>query len=108
MIADIGTRACRSLKAVGADSAWCNGYDWMKEDKSKFPAFTMEEVQLSNKEKQEAVKETIFFTNKDEVNEVKTFTEIVEKRYEFARYLTDPNRYRFEKVVRVLAMVIKY
>ncbi len=108
MIADIGTRPCRTLTEVGEDSTWCNGYNWMKEDGSQFPAFTMEQVQLNNKEKQEAIKETIFFTNKDEVDKVKTFTEVVEKRYEFARYLIDPNRHRFERVVHVLAMVIKF
>ena len=103
MIADIGTRPCRSLKEVDCDSVWCNGYEWMKQDKSQFPAFTIEEVQLTNKEKQDAAKETILFTEN-----VKGFVEVAEKRYEFAQYLIDPNRFRFEKVIRILAMVIKF
>ena len=103
MIADIGTRPCRSLKEIDSDSLWYNGYGWMKQDKSQFPAFTIKEVQLNNKEKQEAAKENIFFMEK-----IKSFTEVVEKRYLFAQYLIDPNRFRFEKVIRILAMVIKF
>ena len=76
MIADIGTRPCRSLDEVIRDSVWIGGLKWMKLDKSQFPAFTIEQIQLTNKEKQEAAKRTIFFTDN---TKIKGFTEIVEK-----------------------------
>ena len=34
--------------------------------------------------------------------------EEVAKRYEFSNYIIDPNKYSFEKVIRVLAMVYKF
>ena len=57
----------------------------------------------AEQQKQAAAKETVFLAS-----DIKTYTEIVEKRYDFAKYLLDPNRYSFQKVIRILAMVIKF
>ena len=50
IIADIGTRRVSDLDVVGKDSVWINGFDWMKWDKSYFPAKTIDEIKLKSEE----------------------------------------------------------
>ena len=38
MIADIHTRRVSDLDVVGKDLVWINEFDWMKWDKTAFPA----------------------------------------------------------------------
>ena len=38
----------------------------------------------------------------------KTITKHLEARYEFSKYILDPNKFRFPKVVRVLTLVMLF
>ncbi len=46
-------------------------------------------------------------TEEDEEQQSK-LVKIIQERLKFSRYIIDPNRFRFAKVVRILAMVIKF
>ena len=48
MITDIGTRRGATLKDISAESAWINGYPWMKLDVKEFR--TIEEIKLNQQE----------------------------------------------------------
>ena len=50
MIADIATQCVADLNVVGKDSAWINGFDWIKWDKASFPARTIDEIKLNSEE----------------------------------------------------------
>ena len=50
MIADIGNQRVSDLDAVGMDSVWIIGFDWMKWDKASFPAETIDEIKLNSEE----------------------------------------------------------
>ena len=105
MIADIGTRPGATINDIDENSVWINGYDWMKKDESQFPDMTVEELKLSKCEMQEVLKEMIPHTDAHTSTETK---DRLRERYEFSDYLIDPNRHRFESVVRILAIVMRY
>ena len=113
MIADIGT--CKGVKAadVANDSPWIQGYPWMKDDEANFPLETIKEIVLSSNENSEANKERVIL---EEVGllkgtclpvNVKYVTNGVGARYEFSKYLINPNRYRFRTVVRIRNMDVE-
>ena len=106
MIADIGTRKGATLNDVNQQSSWINGFDWMKREKSQFPAKRVEEITLSNKELSEVNKETQICKN-IEVH-VSLKSDEIKKRYEFSSYLLDPNRHSFHQVIRIMAYVFRY
>ena len=117
MPADIGTRRGATLADVSLDSAWQKGYDWMSKDVSEFPAQSYEDIKqncidasnetselivkvIESKEKLNK-KDTIEFGN----THLSTVQANIKSHYEFSDYLIDPNRFRFQKVVRIIAMV---
>ena len=106
MMADIGTRKGAKLEDVNAESKWINGEDWMQEE--ILPTKKVCEIILTNSELIESRKESnshasteVFcnFTSTSHMEELK-------KRYSFSKYLLDPNKFRFRKVVRIIAIVI--
>ena len=46
MIADLSTRHVNNLELVSQDTTWINGSSWMKKDKTRFPAKTINEIRL--------------------------------------------------------------
>ena len=50
MIADLGTRKGVKTEQVDQDSAWKNGFEWMKLESSQFPTKTVKEIQLDKDE----------------------------------------------------------
>ena len=120
MIADIGTRRCNSLETVDADSVWVNGYSWMTEDPSQFPAKTLAEINLTNNEVSHMINNesndnltsnlcyfAANFSYHSPENQKKINDEL-RKRYTYSDYIVDPNRHRFRDVVRIVALVISF
>ena len=130
MITDIGTRRVSDLDVVGKDSVWINGFDWMKWDKSYFPAKTIDEIKLKSEEISALENEILKYSSEmakglmdnkgdksyliSDVYETiavdsyqrKIPSEVLEC-YEFSKYVVDPNKARFKKVVRILAFVLR-
>ena len=135
MIADIGTRPCTSIDVVKPDSEWINGYGWMRGDEAEFPMLTAEQVIIENRAKQIErdidSQSTTIHVGTDHIN-TQTQTDQMEivsgssqsdkdteenlskqaqkilSRYKYSKYLVDPNRHRFESVVRIVAIVLTY
>ena len=103
MIADLGTRKGATLENVNKDSAWINGFQWMKLDSSCFPVKCAEDLKLSESDITEVQKESQFQIHHTEDNLAE-----VKSRYEFSNYLIDPNYRSFNQVVRILAYVMRF
>lgn len=103
-IADIGTRRCVSMEVISSDSTWINGFEWMKEDRASFPCMTVEELKPTNQTIELAKVEMI---PSPEVHNVNVRDELLE-RYRYSNYVIDPNRHRFQTVIRVLGIVFRY
>ena len=127
LIADLGTRKGAKLSDVDANSAWINGYEWMRKDESTFPLLSISDLKLSASENESFKKET--FSPYQSLNDLTSFkwpqsnqcfsnsvacqyqnldlTEI-SAHYEFSQYLIDPNTRKFASVVRVVAIIKKF
>ena len=114
MIADIGTRPCRSIQAVDQDSVWINGFDWMTREKDQFPTLTLAEINAKNNQVDYLITNdvddfnTYLCSSYHTEEEEKKINDEIRKRYEYSDYIVDPNRHRFSDVVRIVALVIKY
>ena len=117
MIADKGTRKGCTLEDVNQDSTWINGFDWMKKDKSMFPVKSVEDIKLDQTQMQEFKKEMMFHDNgASDILKMSFNCEIITrkipdqvvKRYEFSRYIIDPNRRRFKTVVRIVGWLYRF
>ena len=123
MLADIGTRKGVTIADVSDDSEWINGQDWMNGDESTFPMKSFREAVLSKNDLDQYKTELIKSDVQDDEwvrqqlsymychynrGDGDTLLSEVAKRYKFSRYLIDPNRFRFKKVVRVLGLVILF
>ncbi len=121
-IADIGTRKGAKIEDVEPGSPWSVGFPWMREREENFPLTTIEEIALSAKEKADLNKEKVLADPMDFVNEHKhanlcpdgsvcMLTGVpkeVEERYKFSNYLINPCKFKFSKVLRVLALVFLF
>ena len=117
MPADIGTRRGATLADVSSDSAWQKGYDWMTKDVSEFPAQTYDDIKQTcidaSNESSELITKGVESKGKLGKSDTLEFGNVhlstvqanIKSRYEFSDYLIDPNKYRFQKVVRIIAMV---
>ena len=121
MVADIGTRKGVTLKDIDSSSQWINGYDWMRLDKSEFPVKSVGDLKLDAQSVADLKKEYSKGDASDLVwldileNKVKavshhskTITKHLQARYEFSKYVLDPNKFRFRKAVRVLTLVMLF
>ena len=116
MPADIGTRRGATLNDVSEHSTWQQGCEWMTLDWSKFPTKSYEEIKQKCIEASSATSELILTKNEDCNNldaQVKTvhmssIQMSIKSRYEFTGYLVDPNKFRFQKVVRIVALVYMF
>ena len=124
MIADIGTRRGVTLKQVDKDSDWINGFIWMRGSVADFPIIPVSDLSMSSKEKDSYQKELItpyhresefewphahicepgsmvFLANRFNHDKIK-------ERYEFSKYIVDPNRWNFSLAVRVFAYIVRF
>ena len=109
MLADIATRRGASILDVNNQSRWINGDDWMKE--KELPTKTVSDIILNITELNEVQKEatTVVSTTCNYTTRLdSTLPEEVRERYSFSSYLMDPNKYGFKKVIRIIAIVLKF
>ena len=102
MPADLGTRKGATMEDVAADSVWQTGFEWMKKDKSSFPIKSYGDIKVQCKEASEKSNEEIQKLQSAHLSDMQKSTI---QYYEYSKYLIDPNRFRFRKVVRILAIV---
>ena len=102
-VADIATRPV-GIEDLKNEAEWICGKEWMQMPQDNLPLKTIQEIQLSGEEKRLAAVELkaadvqgIF------LSELKGK---VAERYKFSRYVLDPCRYRWEKVVRIMGLVL--
>ena len=111
MPADLGTRKGASIADVNQDSEWINGKPWMRDAEDDFPTRTVEDIKLDHQDLVKAEKEEIvlksFHSRKPIKFEVSAFDKI-QLRYEFSKYLIDPNRHAFRKGIRIVALVFTF
>ncbi|XP_066914399.1 uncharacterized protein [Clytia hemisphaerica] len=112
MLADLPTRRGCKLFDINNSSRWINGDSWMTTDVKDFPIKKVSQIILNSSDLTQMKKEATF-----ESNQHHSFTKTsghsslpaeVSERYSFSKYLIDPNRFRFTKVIRILALVFKY
>ena len=111
----MGTRKGSTLEDVKQDSLWINGYEWMRKDVPTFPVKSATEISLMHEEIQEVQnvaphitygKYTALYTGNPAISR-RVPTEVMD-RYQFSKYVVDPNRRSFSMVIRILAIVMKY
>ena len=122
-IADIGTRKGAKLEEIGEGSNWIRGLKWMSLEETEFPVKTIEELKLTSKELINVETEYLRHSSKDfmepqylkrNYQEVLTstrgrnITDETEKWYKFSNYVIDPNKFRLDKVVIILALVMLF
>ena len=105
MIADLGTRRGAVLNEVDANSEWMNGMQWMTLPEEEFPTYTVAEVKINNSQLDEVKKETFNIFN---IHYTKKIPDEVQQRYRFSNYVIDPNKFNFNKVIRILSFVLKF
>ena len=134
--ADLGTRKGASVKDVDGESEWCLGKDWMYQPWDALIGTTLKDVndiKLKNEQLNEMKKElakpatdlcasefdaviqdcsSVAFSGGIDLCFATTSLpeemSAVNKRYDFSHYLLDPNKFTFERVVRQMAVVIKF
>ena len=122
MIADKGTRRCTSVDEVDSDSLWINGYPWMVDKEEEFPAKSITEINESMKSSTpssitedpdsddffllypQSSTESIHHTKEEDQKR----RQEIGQRYEYSKYLIDPNLHRFRDIVRILALWYHY
>ena len=112
MIADLGTRRTATINDVANGSLWSSGLEWMKNCPSDFPVKTYDEVKETLVDCSEAKKELM--VNEGFLKDVTTKAFIVSPerclrevamRHEFSDYIFNPNKYSFNKSIRIIATV---
>ena len=104
-IADLGTRSVE-VQEIGFGSEWQDGKSWMRLPYEEMPIKSAEEVTLSAEEKRAAAAE---MRAKDiRGHQINLAQSKVTERYVCSRYLLDPCRFSWSKVLRVMALVIKF
>jgi len=110
--ADKGTRRESTLADVSEGSEWQNGFEWMKSKATDFPIKTYHEIKneckVASDNSNELIEEATIGGKSTHSNStyLTTYETNAMQRYEFANYLIDPNKFRFRKVVRIIAIVI--
>ena len=118
--ADIATRRGAKITDISAESIWVTGHDWAKHGREKFPIKSVQELKMSKDEmtsfKQECLGTDLtdpeWVTKQLSENYYSSIgdrvLEKVGKRYQHSKYIVDPNKYRFKKVVRIVALVLQF
>ena len=110
-LADLGTRKGAKVSDIDDKSDWINGLPWMRGPSEEFPLQNVEDLSLSSREKSDANQELIINSLENETFTCMTTRYVPDKvgeRYRFSKYLIDPNRFRFRKVVRIMAIVLLF
>ena len=117
MPADIGTREGATIKDVSPGSPWIDGFPWMSGPESKFPMQTTSDILLCGESKRQMLNECISVEAILQDNSCQSVVcmahdslvpDAVGDRYKFSKYVIDPNKFRFRKVVRILGLVLLF
>ena len=128
--ADIGTRRGVTFSDISDDSPWFNGHDWAHHEKEQFPMKSVEEIKLSQSEVKANQDETVkmdlsdtswidrqlndafhlssYLSRDDKMSLADNVRGCICERYRYSQYVIDPNKFRFRKVVRILALVLMF
>jgi len=103
-IADLGTHHTETFE-IGLDSEWQNGKAWMSLPFEEMPLKTIEDINLSSEEKRVTSQET-----KTQVlfNDLPEMIPRVSERYEFSKYIFNPNQRSWESSVRVVSYILRF
>ena len=129
MFDDIGTKLAIYLNKVKQDFVWINGFDWMMQDKTSFPAKMTDDIRFNHKKLSVLRKENLLKCSSEmtegltgnqidksyilndvcKSNDVdndqrKTPNEVLEWN-KFSKYLVRANR-KFKKMVTIFAFVL--
>ena len=120
---DLGTRRGAKISDVSDDSAWVKGPVWASLDKASFPVKSVSQLKLCSEDVKKYNDELIDpnITDNDWVtqqlnvdcNHIYVSTEKgkldeVALRYEYSKYVIDPNKFSFRKVVRIMGLVLMF
>ena len=105
MPADIGTRRGASIHDILPNSTWLNGHEWMRKNQKDFPVKSYEEIKQKCNEASNASNEEIKKMFNSDVAKAHIG---IQSHSPASNYLIHPLRFRFRKVVRVLAYVKKF
>ena len=125
-LADMGTRRGATVADISSESEWINGKEWMRGKREDFPVTTVDEVRFQQADVDSIRKESLrpdmvdaffariqdtpatYICSNSEMDRRKVDSRVLADRYSFADYIIDPNKFRLRKVVRVLALVMKF
>jgi len=104
-IADLATRTA-TISDIQLDSPWQTGYEWMTRPRGEMPLRTVQEIVLTAEEKRLAAAET---RAKDILGHTLHFAmDNMAARYSLSDYVLDPCRFSWPKVVRILALAMRW
>ena len=108
MVVDLGMRKGVTIDQLQPGSPWIDGLPWMRKSAENFPLQSVTDLKLSSKEDREVNKERIIpeVVDYTQCLLVKYVPKEIAKQYELSNYLINPNRYRFRKVIGILASVL--
>ena len=115
----LGTSRGTTLEDINSSSQWINGLSWMNKEVENVPMKTVRELSLIPDEVNQ-IKEEI--PSNEEINDISTNQQVhsasihhkgnvpeeVASRYRLSNYILDPNKFHFSKVIRIVALVIKF
>ena len=101
-VADIATRP-ESLPEIGPESEWQCGKQWMVLPRSDMPIKSIEQINLSQAEQNEAFKEIRVKASKGMVLINIAITDKMNLRYDYTDYEVDPCKYPWNKYLRIIA-----
>ena len=104
MMADLGTRRGVTLPDVDKNSEWFNSQEWMKLNVEDMPIFKVNQLKMSTNEEEKVFQEIHHSSQYPQAQKATG----CKQRLDFSNYLIHPGKYRFAKVVRIMALVIKY
>ena len=125
-MADLGTRKGAKISDLSEGGTWLSGPEWAKQERSSFPIKSVDDLRLSQDElldfnaevnellDEEWINQNLFQSYSCHVanaNYHALTDDTVEKvmnHYGFSNYILDPNKFRFKKVVRILALVFLF
>ena len=119
MIADLGTGRVDDLRLVDQNSAWINGFDWMRKDNKEFPIKSLDQIRLSREDLAAiqvenvlkhnldvtdiqssdennaymAHKQQLYYNESINVYQQKIIPHEVIECYKFSSYLLNPNKH---------------
>ena len=109
--ADLGTRKGVKVAEVAQGSDWIEGMPWMRRAEEEFPTVHIDDIKLGQPDTIEANKEKIIlrvFHCRKTIEMDSAWAKQIKLRYKYSKYLMDPNRYRFRKVVRIMALALEF